>query len=275
MGWDGVPVVAGVNDIWTAVLASRSSSVRGAFLRAALRRPLVRRAEAKLLRRADAITVQSSHDARVAIEELHLPAFRVHVLSNAAPEELFALPLDRPRTAVGWVGDARGDFYGSAARRLADETWARVRVRHADAVLHLCGPGTEALSDEDRRVRGRGFVKRIEDVYMPLSVLVAPVFKGHGRINKVVEAMAAGVPVVGDATAFHDLEGFQAGLHGVVADGWSGLAPAVSALLSEPGRRLEIAQAARALASTHFRWNDRLDVVERWLLEPETVGGVA
>lgn len=35
------------------------------------------------------------------------------------------------------------------------------------------------------------------------------VFKGYGLINKALEAMASGVPVIGGAAAFNGVEGFE------------------------------------------------------------------
>ena len=58
------------------------------------------------------------------------------------------------------------------------------------------------------------YVESIEDEYARHAILVAPIFKGFGLINKVVEAMAAGCLVVGDKTAFNGIESFKPNLHG-------------------------------------------------------------
>lgn len=261
-GWAGTPLVAAVNDVWTGVVGRRRDRGGGGTGL----HPGLRRSEAALLGRADRVVVQSGYDERVAVERLGLDPARVARLPNGVPEALFDLPLDRPREAVGWVGDATNPHYRHTTERLLARVWPRVRADHPEARLYLAGPGTGTLAGAgEDGVEARGFVPSLEDVYRPLRVLVAPVFKGHGRINKVAEAMAAGVPVVGDATAFHGMDGFQAGVHGVVVPGWEGLAPAVGALLADPRRAKETARAARTLASASFRWSDRVDRVEGWL----------
>lgn len=262
-GWTGVPLVAAVNDVWTGVMRQRrareEAGAGGPHLG-------LRRSEAALLGRADRVVVQSGYDREVAVEALGLDPDRVTRLPNGVSERLFDLPLERTRDAVGWVGDALNPHYRRSTERLLAQVWPKVRERHPRVRLLLAGPGTETLAGTGTGgVEVRGFVPALEDVYRPLRLLVAPIFKGHGRINKVAEAMAAGVPVVGDATAFHGMDGFHGGVHGVVADDWEGLGPALCAILDDPGRAAATARAARALASASFRWSDRVDRVEGWL----------
>lgn len=263
-GWDHVPVMAAVNDAWSGVLARRGST----RLAGALRRAAMARAERKLLAQADGVVVQSPEDARVLTETLGLPSHRVHVLANGADDRLFDLTLERARPAVGWVGDARNEHYGSGIRRFLSLAWPQVREAHPALTLQLSGPGTERLAQaDDPSVVVRGFVPDLRDVYAPLCVLVAPVFKGHGRINKVVEAMAAGVPVVGDSSAFHGIEGFESGRHGVIVEGWGDFGRLVANLIADDGRLATIGEDARAFAQSSFRWADRVERVEHWLTE--------
>ncbi|MFQ5536399.1 MAG: glycosyltransferase family 4 protein [Gemmatimonadota bacterium] len=273
MAWHGTPLVAAVNDIWTGVLDRRRAAAPTLSRRggAALRRPFMARAEGHLLSRADAVAVQSPADARVATQELDLPRARVHVLSNGVDEELFRLALERPAHAVGWVGDATGGHYREGLRYLLGEVWPRVVEARPGSRLLLAGPGTSRAAEElgggVPGVEARGFVPSLPRVYEPLAVLAAPVFKGHGRINKVAEAMAAGVSVVGDATAFNGMDGFRPGVHGVVAERPEEMASAILSLLNDPGRAARVAGAARALARTSFTWDGPVAMVERWLQE--------
>ena len=260
-GWAGVPLVAAVNDIWTGVVRERRQRGPTAWS------PHLglSRAEARLLAESDRVVVQSATDARVAREELGLDRDQVVVLPNGVSDELFGLPLHREAEACGWVGDTSTQHYRWTTRRLLEEVWPRIRADHPDLRLLAAGPGSRDLDAPEAGILGRGFVAELADVYQPLRLLLAPVFKGHGRINKVAEAMAAGVPVVGDPTAFHDLPGFEPGVHGVVAEGWDDLAEVASRLLNDEPRRMAVAREARRLASEHFRWDDRVDTVERWL----------
>ena len=93
--------------------------------------------------------------------------------------------------------------------------------------------------------------------------MLAPVFKGYGLINKVLESMAAGVPVVGSADSFNGISEFTNGQHGIIADDAESFVAETLRLLANPIRGREIAYSARALVKKRFSWEDRIGTIER------------
>ncbi|MGH7681893.1 MAG: glycosyltransferase, partial [Candidatus Eiseniibacteriota bacterium] len=83
--------------------------------------------------------------------------------------------------------------------------------------------------------------------------------------NKVLEAMASGLPVVGTSIAFQSLaagpdEGIRA------ADTPDGLAGEVVTLLGSSERRQELGRRARSYVERHHRWEDVGAMLESTLL---------
>jgi glycosyltransferase involved in cell wall biosynthesis len=92
------------------------------------------------------------------------------------------------------------------------------------------------------------------------TVAVVPLRAGSGLQNKVLEAMAAGTPVVATSRAVGGLA--LSGAEVLVADGAEDLAAAAVALLRDPARARAQARAARALVERSYRWEDSAAGVE-------------
>jgi glycosyltransferase involved in cell wall biosynthesis len=83
------------------------------------------------------------------------------------------------------------------------------------------------------------------------AVYVAPLVSGTGIKNKVLEAMVAGLPVVGTPLA---LEGIGASAGTVAAASNGQMADATAELLAVPGATREAGKAARQRAVAEFSW---------------------
>ncbi|MFX8949810.1 glycosyltransferase, partial [Acinetobacter baumannii] len=77
------------------------------------------------------------------------------------------------------------------------------------------------------------------------SVFLAPLRFGGGSKLKVLEALAASLPVVSTTEGLSGL-GVQAGEQALVADNAEAMAQAVAELLDDPQRAARLGQQARA-----------------------------
>jgi glycosyltransferase involved in cell wall biosynthesis len=142
-----------------------------------------------------------------------------------------------------------------AAQVLASRVFPQIHKVHPGAELHLVGrnPDARVLA-----LRGPGVVVtgEVPDMVPHLhaaSVYVAPLATGAGTRTKLLEAMAAGLPIV---TSHVGLEGIEAtdGIHVMVADDPGATAAAVFRLLADPGKRRDLGCAARRLVEARYDW---------------------
>ena len=63
------------------------------------------------------------------------------------------------------------------------------------------------------------YYKNIQDFYLQRLIVVSPIFKNFGLINKSIEAMYCGCIVIGDKGAFNGLDNFKNGTHGYIVEG--------------------------------------------------------
>jgi glycosyltransferase involved in cell wall biosynthesis len=152
--------------------------------------------------------------------------------------------------SFSWVPNVDG-----ALRFLADG-WPRVRAAVPTARLRIAG---KAPPPRLREAAGRTVgvtlaadVPSMEDEFATATVVVVPLWVGAGARVKIVEAMAARVPVAATPLAAEGLA-LEPELHYACADEAAALGNQVAALLGNTAERLRLAAAGRALAEA--RWS--------------------
>jgi glycosyltransferase involved in cell wall biosynthesis len=157
-----------------------------------------------------------------------------------------------------------------AAMYLAREVLPRVRARVPDVRLLLAGkdPSDELIAAEkDPAITVTGFVEDIRDYLAKGVVFVAPIRYASGVQNKVLEAMAMGLPIVTTTVVADGLrmDGAES-LPILVADAADEFARHVEELLRNHELRARMSEQARAYVERHFDWGRNIEKVERLCL---------
>lgn len=138
----------------------------------------------------------------------------------------------------------------------AREILPKVRERHPEAHFTIIGahpsPEIQALERIDG-VRVTGFVDSVTEWVHKGAIAVAPLRIARGIQNKVLEAMACGLPVVGTTSATQGVEGVPDRDY-LVADDATGLGDHVCDLLAAPERARGLGEAARAFVEENYNW---------------------
>jgi glycosyltransferase involved in cell wall biosynthesis len=103
------------------------------------------------------------------------------------------------------------------------------------------------------------------------AVAVAPLWIAQGTQNKVLEAMAAGVPVVATTAAVQGIDG-QADRHFRIADEPEEWARAVLDLVTHPAEADALAERARALVLERYSWDRQAERYEAEILAAVEAG---
>ncbi len=219
-------------------------------------RDLVRlyRYEIRACRAADEIHTMSVEDARHLAA--HLPAStRLRVVPNAVDSARLAPPEPAPhREGALFIGNFENLPNRDALEWLLEEIWPRVRERQPETALTVAGARMPAEIASRQRSEGVTVIGEVDDpatAYHRHRVLVVPLRAGSGTRLKILEAFAAGLPVVSTRLGAEGLE-VEDGRHLLLADDEEGFAEAVARLLTdeELGRRL--AESARRLVRERY-----------------------
>ncbi|MBI3781653.1 MAG: glycosyltransferase family 4 protein [candidate division NC10 bacterium] len=150
------------------------------------------------------------------------------------------------------------------------EAFEEVRARCADAVLLIVTNSNPKkhrrlverlrLDESVRFLTGLTFDK-VSAIMACCHVAVLPRLLPYGLPIKLLNYMAAGMPVVAFRRAGHILDHLQTG-YLVSEEGAHGLADGIVALLTDRQLAAELGANARKVAGTHFDWEDRIVSLE-------------
>ena len=139
---------------------------------------------------------------------------------------------------------------------LAERVWPLVRERVPDARLDIVGKdppaGLQRLDGADG-ISVAGFVPSMAPYFEAAQVVAVPILTGAGIRVKIIEAMAAGRPVVSTSLGCEGL-GLDPGRHLLVHDEPDAFADALVSLLGDQGARARLAREGRERAERDFDW---------------------
>jgi glycosyltransferase involved in cell wall biosynthesis len=211
-----------------------------------------RRLERYWLPRYGQVLAASEEDADAA--RAVAPAARVAVYPNAIPG--CPPPPRADEEAIVFSGNMEYHPNRSAVRFFAREIWPRLREEWPRLVWRLVGRNPGAVTEfiaGDPRIEVTG---PVEDAVTELArsrVAVAPLLVGSGTRLKILEAWAAGLPVVSTRLGAEGL-GARHGEHLLLADGAADFAAAVSRLLACSNTRASLTIGGRLLLEKEFTW---------------------
>jgi glycosyltransferase involved in cell wall biosynthesis len=151
----------------------------------------------------------------------------------------------------------------------AREIFPLIRRRVPDAELCIVGQSPTREILDLVRTPGITVTGRVDDVLPYLrsaAAFVAPLRIARGIQNKVLEAMAARVPVVASRAALGGIR-VMAGREVLVGDTPELFAAHTVSLLLDAGRRHALREAAGAFVEAHHRWDAHLERMEARLLD--------
>jgi glycosyltransferase involved in cell wall biosynthesis len=152
---------------------------------------------------------------------------------------------------------------------MLDQVLPRVLAREPDARLCIVGRSpSERLTMRVKRHPGVELHADVADVRPFLAksgVLVVPLRVGGGSRLKILEALAAGLPVVSTRVGAEGLD-LVPGRHLEIADTPEQMAAAAVKSMRDPGKALAAARAGRAHVFERYDWDVLADKLEQvWL----------
>jgi glycosyltransferase involved in cell wall biosynthesis len=234
--------------------ALAEAGTAGARLRARAALALASRYERTIYRGFDRVVVLAEPD-RAALA-VRCPGLPLAVIPNGVDGDHFR-PSGSPSAPPVLV--LHGNYaYGpnvDAALCLVREVLPRVRAAVPGVRVTIVGPGVpaplRALASPDVEITG--WVDDVRPFLGRATCLVAPIRQGAGMRNKLLEALAAGVPVVATPLACDGIAvtpGEDALLGATPGD----LAAAAVRVVLDPALRARLAHGGRRLVETTYTW---------------------
>lgn len=267
----GVPSVLDMVDVDSAKWAQYSRFARRPMRPVyALEARRLRAYEAEVAQRFDRVILATANEAR-QLREL-APGAKVVAVPNGVDFNYFR-QLDLPKsTSPVLVFTGQMDYFANVDGVVffAREVFPRLRLRFPDLEFIVVGrspaPAVRALG-EIPGVVVTGAVGDVRPFLARAWAFVAPLRIAQGVQNKVLEAMAMGLPVVCSERVLAGIAegGFRHGRDLLAASGAEELGNCLASLLEDAAMRERLADCARQLLGAAYRWGANLEKFEEQL----------
>jgi hypothetical protein len=183
------------------------------------------------------------------------PSVHAVVYPNAIP---LPAPPPAPDEAEVIVFSGNMEYHPNrtAVRFFRREVWPLLRAQHPALLWRLVGKNPLAIKEftsGDPRIEVLGPVDDAVREIARARIAVVPLLAGSGTRLKILEAWAAGVPVVSTAIGAEGLP-VRDGEHLLIADSPSAFAACVSRLLACSTLSKRLGDAGRSLLEKEFTW---------------------
>jgi len=209
----------------------------------------------KIISEFDLSLVCSEEDKSYLMDEHDLD--NIELLQNGVDTELYSNSGHNYDLDDQIIFSGNMTYYPNidAAVYFATEIFPEVLKKYPKVKFKITGqnPPDKILKLASDNIIVTGFVESLADEYSKSSIAVSPVRVGAGSMNKVLEPMSMGLPVVSSSIGFAGL-GAVAGRDIILADNKTDFINSVCNLLSDVNYRKYIGESGKEIIHNNLSW---------------------
>lgn len=270
---DHTKIAVGINEsasviYWESfkdMLRGRSNITLANILRG-IRSPIIKHHEQRYLQQTDLIHVQTGVEKKRVINILR-NATRLPIIvdaPNGADLRFASIDYDHTQNTVLLLENLSG-ARSKGARWFLKNVWPDVVMKNPEAQLLVAGYPPSRNDGFWRNLPPNttmlGFVEDLVDFYSKGSVAVVTTTRGTGIINRVLDSLAAGLPIVASPEALSTIPNFRIGEHGISCNTKQDFVHAILNLLSNADLSRDYSKKGRTLALSHPTWTQSADKI--------------
>ena len=218
--------------------------------------PLLRRYEQQYCSKFSAI-VTATHEDRRQLKALN-PDAKITVIPNGVDLTLFPRrTANRGGHRLMVIGEMDRADNIDAIRFFSLEVFPEIRKRYPETTLELVSDRPATEISELAKIPGitlTGKVSSLVDYFHWATICVLPIRTGFGLKSQILQAMAAGIPVVASDRALEDLtvDGTSVPLRAMRANQIDEYVYAIGRLFEEPKLREKLSENGRAMVEKEY-----------------------
>jgi len=223
---------------------------------------LLQRSEVMLLGGGETHTVVSDREQQKLLG--WCPSALVNVIPNGVDTDLFSASVisemqknatsDMLKPSILYVGAM--DYHANidGVTWFAREIWPEIAVKHPELEFVIVGrrPSGAVRALASQRIRVTGTVDDVRPFYASAVAVVVPLRVGAGTRLKILEAMAAGVPVVSTRLGAEGIDA-TTNVHLLLAENRAEMVAAIDQI-ADPHIRSRLVSAAREFVTNRYDW---------------------
>jgi len=195
------------------------------------------------------------------------PQIDVKAIANGVDAEFFKpLGLPKENPSLVYVADMSGGGADYAIWFIR-QVFPKVKKVMPSVKFYLVGKNPKRklldIASRDNNIKVTGFVKDVRPYIDIATVVISPVMKTCGILNKVLQAMAMEKVVIGTSASFSGIKGAVSGKNMVSVDSAEEFAWKIVELSKDANLRKIIGKKARLLVKERYTWEQTAQEVER------------
>jgi polysaccharide biosynthesis protein PslH len=255
--YPGVPIVLRQHNAEYVIFRRLAENERNPIKRIFLKYQAwkTKRYERRMMRKVDYYTTVTATDE--ALFRMLAPETPGRTIPAGVDSARFARPSDMPRERSFIIlGSLSWAPYAQSVQWFLEHVWSAYAKANPGVTLYVVG---SAPPPEVQRWNGTqgvivtGFVDDVMPLMHRCSGMIVPLLSGSGMRIKIVEAMAASLPVITTSVGVEGIEAVD-GKHVLVGDRPVELRTHMDHILADPAFAREMAHKAHQLAVDHYEW---------------------
>lgn len=194
-------------------------------------------------------TIISKQDQR---EIFHKNNNRIIIIPNGVAASFFVKPESKINYDIVFTGNMSYPPNITAAKYIVERILPKLPIG-TNILLAGASPSSEVTSLQNNNVTVSGWVDDIRESYAQGRVFIAPMFLGTGLQNKLLEAMALGIPCITSPLANNALGAID-GEQILLADSEATFINHIQFLLSHPEDAKRIAKNGTTFVKDNYDW---------------------
>ena len=190
---------------------------------------------------------------------------QISIIPNGIDLDFFEpSPNYTPKYDLVFVGNMGYSPNVIAANYLGKSIMPLVWEKNADTNVLLAGarpaPKVKALT-QDARIEVSGWIEDIRTAYQDGKIFVAPLFTGSGQQNKIIEAMALGIPCI-TTSLVNNAIGAKPNEEILIADSAEEFAGQILDLSTNPELQKKLSHNGREFVKNNISWKRSVELLE-------------
>lgn len=250
-------IVLDLRDSWT-LLYERLFLTNGNRLIGYIKLKAVEKIEKSIVKNVEKVVLISEVDKLHLVNKYSLRSKKLFTVANGVSSEFLkvsARSTDPENLVLGFTGAMDYQPNCQAVNYFAKKILPAIREVFPSAKFIVIGknPTAEIFSLESDAIRVTGEVDSVATELGDVDIIIAPLLSGAGMKNKVLEALAAGRPLVASKIAVEGIR-IENGVHYILADTQSEWVEAIKRLVKDDKFSPMIAANGRKEIYKNYSW---------------------